>query len=33
MNLEETKAKILLADDDDEVLAALGSVLTGLRDD
>jgi CheY-like chemotaxis protein len=27
MNLEETKAKILLADDDDEVLAALGSVL------
>jgi CheY-like chemotaxis protein len=27
MNLKETKAKILLADDDDEVLAALGSVL------
>jgi CheY-like chemotaxis protein len=28
MNLKETKAKILLADDDDEVLAALSSVLT-----
>jgi CheY-like chemotaxis protein len=28
MNLVHTKAKILLADDDDEVLAALGSVLT-----
>jgi CheY-like chemotaxis protein len=27
MNLKETKGKILLADDDDEVLAALGSVL------
>jgi CheY-like chemotaxis protein len=28
MNLKGTKAKILLADDDDEVLAALSSVLT-----
>jgi len=27
MNLKEKKAKILLADDDEEVLAALGSVL------
>jgi CheY-like chemotaxis protein len=27
MNLKETKARILLADDDEEVLAALGSVL------
>ena len=27
MNLKETKAKILLADDEEEVLAALGSVL------
>jgi CheY-like chemotaxis protein len=27
LNLKETKAKILLADDDEEVLAALGSVL------
>lgn len=28
MNLTDTKAKILLADDDDEVLAALSSVLS-----